>query len=73
LPENRRKVDETRWDVGRVYQRKRVDELAWRALVTTRRKRWMHQERRQGIHHDEDAGNKHDGEKPVPRFRRGSA
>ena len=31
----------TRWDVERVYQRKRVDDLACRALVQARRKRWM--------------------------------
>lgn len=31
----------TRWDVERVYQRKRVDDQAWRALVAARRKRWL--------------------------------
>lgn len=31
----------TRWDVERVYQRKRVDDQAWRALLAARRKRWL--------------------------------
>jgi len=61
LPENRRYGDETRWDVGRVYQRKRVDELAWRALLAARRKRWMRQY---------EVTKKQDGEKPMPRLRR---
>ena len=43
--------------MGRVYQRKRVDSLAWRALVTARRKRWMRDL--------EDRKKDPEGEKPV--------
>lgn len=57
VPERPANGDETRWDVGRVYQRKRVDTLAWRALVTARRKRWLRDL--------EDRRKDPEGEKPI--------
>lgn len=61
MPGYRLNGDETRWDVKRVYQRKRVDTLAWRALLTARRKRWI-----KGV----EEVKKQSGEMPVRKVQR---